>query len=152
VPAVSQYLVTAITNATMGDPLPILVKLGDPGVNVPNDVVIIGEVRRTVDQLAYVGSGAQFFLQEQYDITISTTSWSGTGDSDDTNTVSVVLSNRAWQLVAYLETAIRTDPSLGGLVLVAFPRESASAGPVWTTNPVGLQAQVDVVIHVEATL
>ena len=55
VPAAIAYLMTAIQTQLSTDSLPILLSLGDPvQTYLPNDVVIIGEVRRVVDPDTFV--------------------------------------------------------------------------------------------------
>ena len=143
VPAAIAYLMTAIQTQLSTDSLPILLSLGDPvQTYLPNDVVIIGEVRRVVDPDTFVGSGGQFWLQEKYNVDIVSKSWTGSAET-------LVVMERAWQLNAYVETAIRNDPSLGGLVNIAYPSGGTSPGPEWTGDPVGPLVEITNPIYIE---
>ena len=76
--------------------------------------------------------------------------WQSIGDASDTSVAATALNHRAWQLVAYVETAVRNDPSFGGLVNEAYPRVTDSTGPIWADGPAAGQAVgVTMQIHVE---
>lgn len=154
VPAVSEYLLNTLRAALVGDTLydSMLVKLGEPSTNIPDDLFVIGGVDREVGPMAFVHTGGPNFLQESYDITVSIRTWVGSGDSDDFSTTASALNARGWQLVVYLETAIREDPTLGGVVEIAYPKRTTTPGPEWTDKPVGLIVAIDDVIHVETAL
>lgn len=144
VPAAIAYLMTAIQTQLSTDSLPILLSLGEPvQAYLPNDVVTIGEVRRVVDPQTFVGSGGNFWLHETYDVDIVCASWTGSAQT-------LVVMERAWQLNAYVETAIRNDPSLGALVNIAYPSGGTSLGPEWTGDPVGPRVEITNPIHIES--
>ena len=153
VPLALAYLNTAITTAYAADAnaSQILLTFIDPGAgpDLPNDIISIGEVVRTVEPMAMVGSGGQFWLDEKYEIECMISSWTGSGPEDGLNTVVLAMSARAWQLLSYVETAVRTDPSLGGLVTVAYPMAATAPVTGWTENPIGLAAEITFRIHVE---
>lgn len=152
VPAASAYLLTAIQQACAADPLyaGMLIELGEATSNKPPDIITIGEVRRTVEPRTLVGSGAQFWLNESYDITVDINTWVSVGDTDGSSTIASSLNARAWQLVGYVETAVRTDPSFGGLVNEAYPHDVTSTGPIWAEPPAsGLMVGVTLQVHVE---
>jgi hypothetical protein len=155
VPVVKAYLLTEIQAAIADDPKfnDMVVQLGSPGQYVPNDTFYIGEVIRTVDHMDITGDMGQDSLQESYDILVTVASWSAYGDSDDSSTVALAVDARAWQLNAYMETAVRSDPTFGlTQVILSYPRESHSDGPEWTAPSVGLRVGIQTPIHVEATL
>lgn len=147
VPAAVAYLVAAIqaqltastTTATLRQATRVYA--GDPtSPDLPNDFVCVGRVTRPLKKGSMVGSGGARWLTEEYDIAVTISSWRG----DQTENV---VTQRAWQLVAFVETAVRKDPSLGGAVLEAYPSRSTSPGPVFTAQPVGPQVTVTETIH-----
>lgn len=144
VPAAITYLNTAIEAQTSTDALPILVAIGDdPTLYQPNDVILIGAVRRTPKVDTFIGSGGQFWLNEEYEIEIVVSSWSGDNDGPASM-------NRAWQLVGYIEFAVRLDPSLGNLVNLAYPSLTESVGPFFVSSPnEGMSTEVTVTVTVE---
>ena len=143
VPQAIAYLLTAIQTQLSTDSLPIMLTLGDPTLTyLPNDIVKIAGVQRTVNPDTFVGSGGQFWLEEQYHIDIICASWTGSAET-------LVVTERVWQLNAYVEAAIRTDPSLGGLVNIAYPSGGTSPGPEWTGDPVGPRVEITNPIMVE---
>lgn len=152
VPSALAYLNTEIAAAYADDPLAsqILVTFIDPGdgPDVPNDIIALGEVVRTVEPVSLVGSGGQGWLNEEYEIECTVSSWTGSGPEQGDNTIPLAMIARAWQLVAYVETAIRTDPSLGDLVNVAYPMAATAPVVGWTEKPVGLAAEITFRIHV----
>lgn len=152
VPAAIAYLTEAIQAQIATDPLPIEVSVGQEGPDMPPDIIVFGEVRRNPELMDLVGSGGQFFLQESYDLTLIASTWTGSGADSWDNTQQLALVQRAWQLVAYVETACRLDPSLGELVSLSYPSTSGSVNPEWTTDPVGMKCEVGLSVHVEATL
>lgn len=126
----------------------MVIKLGEAGVDWPNEgVILIGAVRRTLVPRTVIGSGAQFWLGEVFDITVTASTWIASGDADDNSVVSTQVSDRAWLLQSYVETAVRSDPSLGGLDLQAYPASTTSPGPTWSNG--GFQCAIESVIHVE---
>lgn len=142
VPAVVAYLETAIQEQTATDPTPILLAIGDgPTPNLPNDVILIGSIHRTPSTATFIGSGNQFWLDEEYDVDVVVSTWSGNNDG-------LAATNRAWQLVAYVELAVRLDPSLGGLVNKAYPSLTDTLGPVFSDEALGMEDTVVVTIHV----
>lgn len=152
VPAAIAYLAAAIKEQCKADSLPIMLTVGEPGMDMPPDVIQIGEVHRNPEPYAMVGSGGQFSLEEKYDVALLTSTW--TGDSQDgwDTSVQVGLTERAWQLAAYVENAVRLDPCLGGLVVLAYPSVGVSVGPEVSEDPIGLKCEVALSVHVEATL
>ena len=153
-PAAQSYLLSAVQSAAGTDPLytSMLIRLGQPGRNLPNDCIVIGtSVRRSLTVRTFIGSGGVDWLNEGYDINVECSTWAESGDSDDTSTVSLQSLNRAYELVGYVETSVREDPSLGGLVNLAYPRSSVQEGPEWTsgTSGDGLRTVVTVTVHIE---
>jgi hypothetical protein len=154
VPAAEAYLLSAIQTQAALDPSiqAMLIRLGEPGRDLPNDSIVVGtNVRRTVTVRTFIGSGGTDWLNEGYDMNVECRSWLASGDADDTSVIATQSLDRAWQLVGYVETAIRTDPSLGGLVNLAYPRSAEQEGPVWVNGPAGagLITLITINVHVE---
>lgn len=147
VPAAQTAILTAIKAqiSAQDDPTTasqVVVCLGEePTLDEPADVIRTGEVRRPITVDTFIGSGGQDWLNEEYELDVVVSCW--TGDGDPTAIVA-----RAWQLVGYVETAVRTDPSLGELVDMAYPSESTGGEPVWTSEPIGRQVDITVVIRI----
>ena len=151
VPAAETYITSAISTAIAGDSLStsILVCTGEPGMDLPNDVIAVGypETRRAVDPRFFVGSGGSGWLYETYEVDITISTWQGGGSSQ-----SATVSARAWTLASYVETAVRTDPSLGGAVIVSYPMDTVGGDPQWTEEPIGLGATITMTVHCEARI
>lgn len=150
VPSVIEYLLGAIQGQCANDALfdDMLIRIGQPGVNFPNDMIWISGTRRSQSIDTFIGSGGTDWLNEKYDVTVTISTWVGTGDADDNSVLSTQLTERVWQLIAYVETAVRNDPGLGGLVDFAYPRDVTTEGPVWTEGDPGLKVVADVVVAV----
>lgn len=158
-PAARSFLLTAIQNVvSAGDnptDNPALVRLGEVGPYKPNDIIVIGNVRRDVATQNFVGSGGQYWLRETYEIDVEINTWLASGDTDGADsTTALAVDARGWQLLGYVETAVRNDPSLGGLVEIARPLTTTATGPIWTLPPsdVGLMLGLTLPIRCEVTL
>lgn len=124
----------------------ILLIEGQEGMDDRGDIIIVGtDVRRTVTWQNFIGTADLDALDEVYEIDSLVSCW--TGDSDP-----VPLKVRAWQLVGYIETGVRTDPSLGGLVEVAQPAGTTGGGVVWSeatgNAPIGRLCEITVTVRV----
>lgn len=149
VPAVQSYLLTAIQNAALTDSAPsdILVCFGQPATEAPAAIIEVGHgVRRTTVPATFIGGGGVDWLNESYDIDVAVSVAEETVDTDGDP---LALSERTWQLVGFVETVIRTDPSLGGLVNLAYPRSVTGGEPVWSENGVGRVCELVISVHVE---
>jgi hypothetical protein len=138
-----QILIAAQANT---DSLPILVQIGDLSLDLPNDYITIGQIRRQQVPETFIGGGGQYWLNETYEVDVVASTWTGAGVEQ-----ALALTQRAWTLVGYIETAVRTDPSLGGVANngMAYPLQSTTEGPVFSEQPVGLMVNVTVPIRVE---
>lgn len=145
VPAVRAYLVAAITTQVQAS------HYTEPGVEVysvavdhdtTQDVVVVGKARRKTEPGSLVGGGGAHFQFERYrlEVVIECDAWG----PNDTPTV---VENRAYALLANVETAVRADPSLGGLVVEAYPDESED-DPSWSAEHKGARCQLVAQIHV----
>ena len=144
VPAAVAALTTQVATqvATDSQAGAILVCQGEVGADAPNDIIQIAtNVRRSVKPEAFIGSYQSGSLQEDYTISCLVSSWSGDPDP-------VAITQRAYVLAAYIETAVRTDPSLGSSVLEAHPAGTDGGNAVWTDSPVGrlFELTVDIVV------
>lgn len=120
----------------------ILVCIGDEGADSPDDIIkISSDVRMVWTHEEFIGSFQTGALLEEYEIDILASSYSG---SPDPTTIVA----RVWQLVGYVTTAIRTDPSLGGLLIVAQPFQAHGGNAVWTPDPVGRLCEVTVTVRI----
>jgi hypothetical protein len=112
VDAVRDYLVSSIT-AAIGD-TSVLVCYDSPGVYQPDDIVSVGDIVQTADIHAFVGSGGQHWLEEQYRIAVQISVFRGGDDASGTWKRSKALSD-------IVDVLVRTDPTLGGLVQISWP-------------------------------
>jgi hypothetical protein len=89
---------------------------GEPPAKFPWDqAIIIGaEIQRKLSKLAIVGGGGFEYLREDFTIKVEIHVFRG-GDDEPT------IEARLWALVNAVETAVRTDLSLGGAVSEAWP-------------------------------
>lgn len=123
----------------------LLVCVGDTSGTLPNDVIQIATgIRRTVQAAAFVGSGGAGALEEHYTITAKV---SVAQETVTPGTQALTVSDRAWQLVAYLEQAVRTDPSLGTVVTEAFPASATGGSPTWSATGKGRLYTITVIIN-----
>jgi hypothetical protein len=162
VPAVIQYLLTAIGQQVAGDPVgDILLYMGEPGMNIPNDMIEIqGKVSRQTPHFAMVGSADQLSTYEKYNVTIVCSSaMAGDASIPDTSPqgLSSLVQARAYTLLSYVETAVRLDPTFGGLDLIGWPKGSTGGDPVWAPpnaagEVLGMICEITSTISVENTL
>jgi hypothetical protein len=153
VPAAANYLLSSISALTNVDGAEILVKIGEQSPNAPPDIILITSVRRTVIPHTLIGSYGDGALKETYTQVVECSTFSPYGDTEDFSTVSAAVNERVWQLVTYVESAVRTDPTFGATVINAYPGESTTEGVIWTPEGLtGLLALVEVPIHIEAEI
>lgn len=137
-PAVRQYLYNALTAQLTPDPLntraSLLVCFDDPGPNQPDDIVSVGKVDRQIAVNSLVGSGGAGWLEERYTVEISVWVFRGGDDAQAAFARSAVLADG-------VVSAVRADPSLGNLVLVARPSMSTHE-VTWDDEHSGRNAEV----------
>ena len=145
VPLALAALLTQVNTQVATDSLAstIVVGYGEPGMDLPADVIEIGTnvIRRVVPEAFMGGYQMAGPLKEEYDIECLVSTWSGDADA-------VAIVNRAYQLAGYIETAVRTDPSLGTNVLESHPGGTKGGGATWTTDPIGRLCELTVTISV----
>jgi hypothetical protein len=156
VPAVLAYLKATLRTYINDDPNPqdIYLCVGDPGMQDPPDIINLAGVTRTLPHMAMVGSGGALALEENYDIdVIVSASMSG----EDADVISPLIIARAWQLQAYVEDAVRQDPSLGTQVLWAWPTGGTGGTPKWAPptsqgDVLGMLCEITSKINVDNSL
>lgn len=145
VPGAIGAILSAITTAAAGDRSTMTICLGVPGTNVDDDIIWIdGEVARSLPVESMIGSFGAQALREVYDLTINVSSFA---DSDD-----LTVMTRAYQLAAYVESAVRSNPTLGGLVELCVPTGSTGGQPQPVQEPAGVQCELVIKVHIEQTL
>lgn len=117
-----------------------------PDHETENDIIAVCGARRTVESMALVGSGAQFWRQEHYSIEVMIDCFQG-----GANGAMEAVNQRAYALLALVETAVRQDPSLGGIAIQAAPASSDSV-PSWDDAHMGARCLITAEIKVSATL
>lgn len=147
-PAVVAFLTAGLTtNLTQYDPQTALsvAYIEQTGGYNAFDQVTIGDVgNRTVRRTQMVGTGGAGWLYEEYTLDIEVMSWQG-----GQNLQLVV--ERAWRLLGQVEAFIRSDPSLGNLVIVAYPSSSKSTAG-YMDDKKGVSCVIDVTVDVEARI
>ncbi len=125
VPAAVEYLVTAFQTQLSTDPNPANITLfvgNDPGLADTPDLVAITDVTRTLQHFAMVGDGEDLAMYEKYSVMVKISSAQRAATE---SAAAFALTERVWQLLAYLEYAVRLDPSLGEIVLTAWPGQTS---------------------------
>jgi hypothetical protein len=142
-PAAMLYLLNQITTAV--NDTTVLVSYGPPGPNQPDDLVAVGtSVTRETVPYQMVGSGQAGWLDEHYDIDIVVSVYRG-GDNGRT------VLERAAALVDTVVSVVRTDPSLGGAVVVAHPSVSSWV-PSYDLDHKGRVVDVTVIVSCRARI
>jgi hypothetical protein len=117
----------------------------EPGTNQPDDIVSVGACKsRQVVPFKIVGSGAAGAFWEKYTLEVTVACFRG---GDDARAVL----ERAYVLTGQVETAVRNDPSIGGLVSIARPVGSHD-DPQWDNQHKGRNIAVVIDIEVEAQI
>lgn len=145
VPAVKAALFTLFQAQLTPGSSSLGVFYDEPGPNQPDDIVSVGACKsRQVSGMAMVGSGGAGWLHELYTIEVTVACFRG---GDDARAVL----ERAYSLCGQVETAVRADPSIGGLVLVARPVGSHD-DPQWETQHKGRTIAIIIDIEIEAQI
>lgn len=125
IPQVVTYLTNAFQTQLSTDPNPQNITLfvgNDSGLANTPDLVAITNVTRTLEHFAMVGDGEDLAMYEKYSVVVKLSSAARAGKESE---AAAYLSQRAWQLLAYCEYAVRLDPSLGNIVLTAWPGQTS---------------------------
>lgn len=103
----------------------ILVQEGMPGPDQPEDILIVNTgVHQTAVPHWMVGSGGSGWLEETFRVGVRIEVYRGGDDAPATRT-------RCKALADAVDVAVRTDPSLGGAVLWAYPASHTFSAADW---------------------
>jgi hypothetical protein len=120
----------------------ITVVTGEETTDSTDDLIVVAtNVNRTVRHENFMGGLQYQSLEEDYTIDVLCSAW--TGDPDPVTNM-----NRAWTLVGYVEMAVRTDPTLGGSVLIARPSGSKGGQSFWSDNNDVTGRQCDIIVSI----
>ncbi len=131
-PQAVSYLFAAVQAQVAGDDTPadIYVCVGEPGVTDPLTIIeVAASVSRQPSIFAMVGDGGEFMIYEKYAIIYKVSSAVHGATAQEAALPAV---DRAWQMVAYIETAVRLDPSFDGLLVEAIPGQIGGGEAVYT--------------------
>ena len=105
-----------------------------------DDAIVIRRQTRTITRLAMVGPVDNFgAFREDFIIPVEVFAYRGGDDA-------VTVETRAWSLVGAVETAVRSDPTLAGAVLAAFPEFNEMTSD-WDPDSSGRRASTVLDIH-----
>lgn len=144
IPAVKTYLYNQLTAALAGTAdLAVFMDTPPNDPPVESDVIVVGDVELGFDPWQMVGSGGQGWLYEKYSVEILISVYRG---GDHAQTVLTQATNLVYQVC----DVVRLDPSLGGLVVQAYPA-SAHFESGWSEEGAsGRVTDVEMKIAVEA--
>lgn len=149
IPAARAYLLSQIQSTLTQDPndptAELLISLDEPGTHDPFDIVIVGDVHQTYQPYASVGSGAAYWLEENYSVEI-TISVFRAGD-DGTTALAATVFNRARFLADQIVNIVRSDPSLGGAVQRARPGAVTHQSGWSTEGSSGRETEIQIPIE-----
>lgn len=143
-PAAKTYLFNQLTAAFAGT-ANLLVSMDLPPNDPPveQDVIVVGDIEQSFDPWQMVGSGGQGWLYDKYTIQIMISVYRGGDEAQAVLTQAAALVYQVCQVV-------RTDPSLGGLVVQAYPA-SANYESGWSEEGAsGRVTDVEMKIAIEA--
>lgn len=147
VPAVKTWLYAQLQTACTADAgVDLLVRYGDPGPYDPEDVVSVGDIRqRRVEPFGMVGTMQAGSLNEAYTLTVEVDVMRAGDDPAGAATT------KAWALASQVETAVRTDPTLGSNVILSRPSTSSDTGQ-WSDDHNDYAVHVEVDIYAETVI
>lgn len=136
--------VTLVTNACAPLDSTIQVCDGPPVRYLAEDYVLIRGWDYEMQEPASLGGGPNGFqIEEHYEITGLIRSYRGDSVQADTRA-------RALAIFAAIQQAVRTDPSLGGVIRVCWmDKGTGTQGP---TSHGGTACEIDFALHCEARL
>lgn len=138
-------LTTAFAAMQGASEQPVLVVRADPGPYDPDDIVSVGDVvNRTLTQHAFVGDGGQHAGRETYEVEVVV-------DCFRMGDVAQLVDERAWTLEAAVETYVRGNRTLGGVVEDAWPTVSRTES-MWDDKHKGHRVRLTVGVECVAEL
>lgn len=150
VPAAIDALLAAITTTVAADSQANQILIAEvlEQADDPLEVILVAEAEETLSIKPFCFTGgmtARNSMFETYTLDVKVSKYEGSYLPDD-------LIQRTFVLCGYVENAVRSDPSLGGTVLVAYPESRRVLSPEWAGEVAGLLMEVTIPIHVEASL
>lgn len=135
-PVVKAALVALVASVvdedfTTGDPQ-VGVWYTDAGANFPDDNIMVGKISQTMKPMRMVGGGGALWMNESYAVEVDISAHRGGDNAQKAE-------ERVFALAGLVGNAVRSDPSLGGLVLVSWPA-SLDVESEWIDDPGGFQA------------
>jgi hypothetical protein len=146
------YLYNAIADQVANDPTPtnIYLCIGDPGTPDPPDIIeVCAGIVNNWEHFTLVGSGGPKAGYEKYQITYKISS-AQAGDTEAD--IAPVLMPRVWALHSYVDTAVRTDPSFGGLLVEGWPGQVTGGSPKWADSGTFMLCELTGRVQCEAQL
>lgn len=116
----------------------------EPTTYLADNIVALGKVSREVTEAHMIGSGGAGWLREAYTIDVVVSCFRGSNDFQS-------LAPDLWSLISFVETTVRTDPSLGGAVSRAKPARSDGIG-TWSDDHSGILYEGTVTVDCLAEL
>lgn len=118
----------------------------DASIPTQNIVVVHRIINRTTQHYRMTGTGGAGSFLESYEIELAVDCYEG-GDSGVTRDLETL----AWDYACTVEAVVRSDPSLGGLVIQAFPATS-NDDPEWDQEHKGRLVHIALTVAVEAQI
>lgn len=151
VPAVRQWLAQTCTTAVAGFTAPTVeVYLSQEDHESTEDLIVIGGAHRKGSPVRLVGGGGLGWMDETYTVDVDIACFVAGPDAFIDTASQDSVDTRAYKVLAAVETAIRTDPSAGGAVLVLHPSGSTSLHE-WDDEDRGGHCQITLTVEVTAT-
>lgn len=149
VDTVKDYLYTQlnaqIPGAGTSDPATVLVSYDLPGAWQPFDIVVVGDIQVTNSIESFVGSGGAHWLHEAYEVNITISVYRGDGFD------APAVWKQAKALSDYVDVTVRSDPSLGGAVQLAYPSTTRYLSE-WAEDHSGRLVTVQKTIQVQTEI
>ncbi|MFF2551822.1 hypothetical protein ACFVUS_12530 [Nocardia sp. NPDC058058] len=145
VPDVKVWLQGAIlANVTREPGYGLVVCLDDPGPQKPEDIIAVTHVHRKTEVYQMVGTMGAGSILETYDLHVLVSVFRGGPDQSWPY-------RRAWSLAGIVESVVRSDPTCGGFVIQAHPRDSSDTS-LWEPGRKGRVVEVEIIIQVMAQI
>lgn len=147
-PTVKTWLFNQLTaNLTPASGERLLVSWNEPGLDLPGDIVSVGDILNRVTTVAgMVGNGQTGFLDEQYSLEVVIDVYRG-GDN------AKLADLRAWTLSGAVEQIIRGDLTAGGVAgIFDFRPAAAQSTGRWTEDHHGHAVRLTLAVDVAARI